>query len=112
MHRHDHQILGHFRAREQFAELGDEQPRLQMAGQLLQLPHIFSRRVPHEIADWPFLPRLVEPSPDHLDDRLLPLRVFDVRWRETFVHIGHFLGVGAFPLQNLNVAGSEFSPTP
>ena len=102
--RHNDQILGHFIAGEQFTKLGNEQSRLQMAGQLLQLPHVFGRRMPHQIANRPFLPRFVESRLDDFDNRLRALHIVDIGLGEALIDIGQVLAVGRFAAQHFDVA--------
>src|SRR5438270_6369583 len=49
--RHNDQVLSHFVAREQLAELGDKQARLQVARQLLQLANVLDGSMANQVAN-------------------------------------------------------------
>src|SRR5262249_197108 len=68
--RYEEQIVVHFGPGEGLAELGNELPFFEMAGEDLELPEVLRRRLAHQVAAGALLAVLVEPLADHLVDGL------------------------------------------
>ena len=107
--RDDGQVVVHFVAGKNLAELRDEQPFAQMAGELGQAVAVLLGGVAHQVAEGAFLPSLLQASANDLVDRLGPLHVFQILAGETFIDVGHPLAVGRFLADNLDVLGGQLA---
>src|SRR5262245_3876552 len=85
----EQQVVAHFVAGENLAELGHEHTRLEVTRQLLQAADVLDRGFTNCITEGPLLPRLFEAGVDDLVDGLSPLRIFEVGLGEAFIDVGH-----------------------
>src|SRR5262249_53918179 len=84
------QVVVHFGPGEGLAELGDELPLPQVAGQDLQLLEVVGRRLAHQVTARTLFAVLVQALANHFVDRFGLLRVLDVGSGEALIGVGRF----------------------